>query len=400
MPCAIDEIRKLGERGHEIIASDTFFSAPGNHSRYATKRFVTPSPRHDTERFVAEIARIVDTEQVDLVLPAFEEVLFLAKHDVPMPRSRRFFPSFHVLETLQDKYRFGALARRLGLNAPEAVVVTSREDLRRAAARFGDYFAKPVNSRGGVDLLTNAGARAGMLTIEDCDVSKASPWLVQPYVEGRDVCTFSIVQHGVVTGHATYIHPREIEHSGGIAFESVDIPECVTIAQRIAAATHYHGQLSFDMIETPRGMVLIECNPRPTAGVHMMSPDMLEAALLDERGRELRVVPPGVRRKYAIALLRDMILHVDEAKEDAKYLFSDAKEVVTDRDDWKPAVYQVFSYGRVIAYRRKLAGKHERKMDLKKAYFEDVSWDGSEPTSAPTSRRAVGSAMQAGGIPR
>jgi hypothetical protein len=34
MPFALDAIRKLGERGHEVYASDSYAASPGSHSHY------------------------------------------------------------------------------------------------------------------------------------------------------------------------------------------------------------------------------------------------------------------------------------------------------------------------------------------------------------------------------
>ncbi len=376
MPCAIDEIRKLGERGHQVIATDTFRSAPGSHSRHVERALLTASPTHATSRFIEQIASIVRDEHIDLILPAFEEVFYLAKHEALLPSSvGRFFSRFEVLETLHDKTRFLGLARDLGLLTPRSAVATSQEELRAATREFPSFFAKPVFSRGGVDLCTNKGPLAGALPVEACEASEDRPWIVQEFVEGLDVCTFSVVHHGRLTGHSAYVHPREIEHAGGIVFESVHEPACLEAAGRIAEATGYHGQLSFDFLKTAKGMVLIECNPRPTAGVHVMHAEDLEDAILDRHGK-LRVAPAGVRRKYSIALLRDMLLHFGEAREDLRYLLSDAKEVVADPEDIKPAFFQALSYGHVLAYRLHHAGKSLKKRTLMAAYFEDVLWNG------------------------
>jgi predicted ATP-grasp superfamily ATP-dependent carboligase len=378
MPCAIDEIRKLGRRGHRVVASDTFRAAPGNHSRYVAKAIITPSPRNATLPFVEAVAATVREEKIELVLPAFEEVFYLAALRRLLPDSASwFFPPLSTLAALHDKRTFAGLAKDLGLRVPASVVVDSQADLRGALRCIPRYFAKPVYSRGGVELLTNTGPLAGALDVEECVPSPASPWIVQEFVAGRDVCTFSVVHGGRLSAHAAYVHPREIEHAGGIVFESVDEPECLRAAATIAEATRYRGQLSLDFMKTSEGMVLIECNPRPTAGVHLLSAVDFDEALRDDRAEKLRLVQPGVRGKYSAALLRDMLLHWEEAKEDARYLFSDVPELVADPDDLLPAVYQVISYGRVIAYRRhrQSAGTHKNR-DLMAAQFEDVSYDG------------------------
>lgn len=375
IPTAIDEIRKLGHEGHTVVASDTIGTAPGSHSKYAAKSRVTASPRREPLRFVADVERILREERIDLLLPAFEEVFTLARHaDQLAPHAKLFFPPFETLAILHDKAKTLALARELGIRVPASVVVESEEDMRRAIEGFPRFFARPVYSRGGVELLTNAGPLAFALDVGECEVTKAKPWIVQEFIQGTDVCTFSVVHHGRLSGHAAYVHPREIEHAGGIVFESVEAPECLAVVQKIAEETRYHGQLSFDFLRNDQGVFLVECNPRPTAGVHVMPAAMLDEALRDEEARELRIAEPGVRCKYSIALVRDMLLHFREAPEDLKYLFSRAKEMLAEPEDLLPALFQVISYGHVLKYRFE---SHEHgTRTLMAAYFDDICWNG------------------------
>jgi predicted ATP-grasp superfamily ATP-dependent carboligase len=378
MPCAIDEVRKLGQQNHFVVATDTFRTAPGSHSRYVAKAKLTVSPRYETSRFVSEIGNIVRSESIDMVLPAFEEVFYLAKLRAELPPCEYFFPHFEVLERLHDKAKLLEVAREVGVRVPQTTVVRSRAELAESVGKLEHFFAKPVFSRGGVDLFTNWGPLAGTVELAQCEPTAAQPWIVQEFVNGKDVCTFSIAQGGRLTGHVAYVHPREIEHAGGIVFESIDDPEALDICQRIAELLHYHGQVPFDFMRTPRGLVLIECNPRPTAGVHLMSPEMFEQALLDKSGSRLRVAEAGVQRKYGVALVRDMLLHAREAREDARYLFSGIPDAIADADDLLPALYQVLSYGRVFTYRRQHGGGAgaRRSTTLMSAYFDDVCWNG------------------------
>lgn len=383
MPYAIDLIRKLGRRGHDVVATDTFRSAPGNHSRYATKSRTTVAPREQPLRFVGEVARIIEEERVDWLIPAFEEAFYLAHHRELLPECELFFPELELLEKLHDKSRLNTLAKEVGIVVPETIVVKSRDDLEAATREIGDFFAKPAFSRGGVDLFTNVGPLAGVRHLDDCDVSEDQPWVVQEFIEGLDLCTFSVVHHGKITGHSSYVHPRQIEHAGGIVFESIEDSVALGIARALAEHTGYHGHMSLDLMRSAKGHVLIECNPRPTAGLHVMSEEMYEAALLDREGSELRVAPAGVKCKYSVALLRNLLLHFDDGLEDVKYLVSNAREVVADPTDIMPAICQVLSYGHVMAYKKR--AKKLRNTDLKAAYFADVCWNGSE--GAPMSAR-------------
>jgi glutathione synthase/RimK-type ligase-like ATP-grasp enzyme len=376
MPFALDEIRKLGKRGHHVIATDTFRNAPGSHSRYAAVSLLTSAPRYETRRFIAEIAQIVREEAVDLVLPAFEEAFYLARHRHELG-APVFAPPFETLAKLHDKLATIALARELSIEVPRTLVATSRSSLHHATVEIGDYLARPSFSRGGVQLFTNQGPLAGALTLEECDPSQDNPWLVQEYVDGTDVCTFSIAHRGKLTAHASYLHPREIEHAGGIVFESIVDDEALEYARLMAERTAYDGQISFDFRRTDKGLVLLECNPRPTAGVMMLTPREFDEALFDERASALRIAKPGIKKKYSVALVRDMVLHWREIPQDLKHLLSPgAREFYAEPGDALPALYSMLSYSHLMAYRRQL-GIHKRAAtDVMSAYFHDVLWDG------------------------
>jgi hypothetical protein len=72
MPFALDAIRKLGERGHEVHACDSYKAAPGSHSKYAAGHFTTPSATDDPEGFVAAVETYAGENGIELVVPMFE----------------------------------------------------------------------------------------------------------------------------------------------------------------------------------------------------------------------------------------------------------------------------------------------------------------------------------------
>ncbi|HZS35321.1 MAG TPA: ATP-grasp domain-containing protein [Polyangia bacterium] len=379
LPVALDEIRKLGRRGHRVFAADTLRTAPGRYSRWVTAGVHVAAPEYDPQRFVADVKQLVLARKIDLVVPCFEEVFYLARHLPELSEVVQVFASdLETLTRLHHKARFNALARELGVPAPESTLVSSADDLAAATRQYPRYVAKPVWSRGGLDVLTNWGPLAGALALDECHPTRERPWLVQEYVDGVDVCTCSIAQRGRVTAHCTYVHPREIEHAGGILFESVDDPETLGYAQRIVEATRYHGQLGFDFRRSARGLYALECNPRPTAGVHLMTDELLVDGMLAPPPPSPRVVPPGVRRMYASALIRDLVLHRERRKDDLAALFSDAHDVYAEQGDRFPALLQVFALLHVAAYRRRHPAPARRGTTLMAAYFDGISWDGSD----------------------
>jgi predicted ATP-grasp superfamily ATP-dependent carboligase len=373
MPFALDEIRKLGRLGHEVHAADTFSTSPGNHSRFAAYRHVVPSPRYETPAFVEAVGDLVRRHEIDLILPQFEEALFLAREPGDM-HARVFAPGFETLRTLHDKVAFHTLAAKLGLPVPRSTVAHCPDGLRQALRRYDGYLARPAYSRGGVDLLTNCGPRA------DDPLrprpTHSNPWIVQEYVRGVDHCSYSIVRDGRVTAHCTYVHPRSIEHAGGIVFESVEAPQTLELAQAVAEATSYEGQLSFDLRSTERGFVLLECNPRPTAGVCLMPTAMFDEALFGPMRSRPLVVPAGRKRKMTLALVRDMVVHPHDAGKAWPHLISPAADLYAEPGDLVPAIYQVLTFGLLTRYRRVKKERVNPRTDVIAAYTDDVSFDG------------------------
>ena len=377
MPFAVDEIRKLGEQGHEVYAADTFRTAPGSHSSGVHERVVVPAPKQDTLAFVQAVVDLVTDEGIELIVPMFEDVFYLSKHRADLPTATHLFcPPFETLAEVHDKARFLQLCKRISVPVPETVVASSDAELRSAVGAFPRYFARAAYSRGGVELLTNTGPLAGTVAVEDVHPTVDNPWVVQAFVEGKDLCSFSVVHRGRVAAHCTYEHPRTIEHAGGIEFVSVDEPRTLELAQQIAAETGYEGQLSFDWLVHDDGSIsIVECNPRPTDGVTLMSAVAFVGALLDPQP-QVTVVPAGQRSEIKFAMLRDMFREPKNLPQDVRELF-EAPDVYHGKHDVKPFLYEVLSYSHVFAFRHHEHPHAHKHTDLVAAQFFDVEWDGS-----------------------
>ena len=213
---------------------------------------------------------------------------------------------FAQLARLHDKVSFQRMAEQDGVRIPRTLVAHDDASLRDAIAQFPEYFARAAFSRGGVALLTNTGPLAGQVAVEDCHPSAEQPWLVQEFVTGPMVCSYSTLHDGRVTAHCTYRAPRPV----GAQHRHL-VPRHRRRARRsrscskFAEPMSYTGQLSFDFVDSDDELFLIECNPRSTDGVLLMTAEHLAAGITDPDA-PLSMVEPGTEVQLDFAVIAEM----------------------------------------------------------------------------------------------
>jgi predicted ATP-grasp superfamily ATP-dependent carboligase len=388
MPFALAIIRKLAEEGHEVLAADAWGFAPGSHSKYVSEHFTTASPRDETERFAGDVEGIASEHDVDVIVPAFEEVFYLSTQWERLAQvARPFFSPFAKLLPLHDKETFERFATGLGLPMAKTVIAHSDEELRAALERFPRYFARAAFSRGGVTLLTNAGPLAGKIDVADCHPTEVNPWLVQEFVEGETFCTYSTVHDGRVTAHCAYAIPRQWKHSTGIQFRSIEGAPTLEVIERIVAETSYTGQVSFDFIDSPDGPYLVECNPRATDGALLMGAPQLASGLLDP-DKETESVPPGEEIQLDLAVFGGMF---DGGLSQVPKTFRDLMHIRGSDRGWHDALPNLYSFLALARSERLKLAEHTELFD---AMAGDLSWDGDPIAGMSQSDAALLSAAE------
>ena len=377
MPFALDAIRKLGEGGHEVYASDSYQNSPGSHSRYLTGHFVTASPAGDPEGFAADVELIATENEIELILPMFEEVFYLAaQHGRLSAVTRLYAPPFRTLAQVHDKGTFQELCDRLEIRTPRTVLAHTRKELDKAIAEFPEYFARAAFSRGGVGLLTNTGPLAGHLSPDDCHPTEANPWLVQEFVGGPMHCTYSCLHDGAVASHMSYRAPRQWEHSTGIQFLSVDPADTLPTVEHLGADLGWNGQMSLDFIETSEGLVMIECNPRPTDGVLLMEPEELERGLLAPEKETLQV-PAGRESQLDFAVFAQIF---KEPLREAPKTIHDLARIHGTDHGWRDAMPKLYSFLALGRF-EKLSLRDREQLFV--AMADGITWDGQPIPGLP-----------------
>ena len=377
MPFALDVVRKLGERGHEIHACDSYKAAPGSHSKYVTGHFTTASATDDPEGFVTDVERYVIDNEIEIVIPMFEEIFYLAgQHERLSKVTRLYAPPFRTLAQVHDKGTFQELCEKLGIRTPQTIVAHDHDELVAATEKFPHYFGRAAFSRGGVGLLTNTGPLAGHLPIDECGPTEANPWLVQEFVSGPMHCTYSCIHDGEVATHMSYRAPRQWEHSTGIQFLSVDPSDTLPTVEQLASDLAWDGQMSLDFVDSEQGLMMIECNPRPTDGLLLMTAEELERGMLAPTIETLQI-EPGRTEQLDFAVLGQIFR---EPLKQAPSSIHDLATVKGTDSGWHDTLPSLYSF---------LAFAHHERMSLKerKGLFEAMSdgitWDGQAIPGLP-----------------
>ncbi len=374
-PVALELIRAFGRAGHRVYATDTLRWTVGSHSRYLAQHIITPPPRYDSAGFAAALLQIIARAQIDWLIPTSEEVFFVARHHQQLAAHTRVFTEpLDTLGGLHHKQRFQLRCAALGIRTPRTVLARDTAELRAALPCFPAYLLKPAYSRFATQIITNCGPRASQLPLESCRPTPAQPWLVQQYIDGESICSYSTLHGGHVTAHCAYITPHKVNHGSGVQFESIDGAETLAIVRRLGAALGYTGQLSLDFIQGEDRLYLLECNPRATSGVHLIDSNALLGGLTNSC-QPTWVEPAGRRRQLALALLASGLAH-PRGWPALLHALTRVRDVIFERADPLPALAQLRA---AIAF---ATISRRKQIGLVAAMTDDIEWNGEAACAA------------------
>ncbi|MCW2817489.1 MAG: putative ATP-dependent carboligase, ATP-grasp superfamily, partial [Marmoricola sp.] len=132
--------------------------------------------------------------------------------------------------------------------------------------------------------------------VRSLPISEDNPWILQEFIEGRELCTHSTVRDGRLSVYlCCESSPFQVN------YEMVEHPGIRAWVDRFVEGTSFTGQVSLDFIEEPGGEVFaIECNPRTHSAITMLHdhPGLAAAYLQDEppTGQTWPVVPTAASR--------------------------------------------------------------------------------------------------------
>jgi len=208
-------------------------------------------PRQQTAAFLEALKEIIIRDNIDLLIPTCEEVFYVGMGRSCLP-CKVFAESIEKLQTLHNKWSFALRASELGLSVPETFLVRTPDELLLAFTQWRKLILKPVYSRFATRTLIEPTIKQALSTMT---FDFANQWVAQELIAGREICTYSVVQHGRLTAHAAYRADFTAGRGATIVFQPITHQATFDWVQRFVAAIGFTGQIAFDFIETPDGEV-------------------------------------------------------------------------------------------------------------------------------------------------
>lgn len=371
-PVALDLARQLNSGGHSVYIAETLGLHVCRFSNAVSKSFVVQSPRLNTEGFVQDLIRIIEEEEIDLIIPIYEEALYLSYHLDRFPaRCKIFVSPFSVMNELHNKWLFNQKLIEEGFQAPQTLLLEQIEDIKKLDPAK-TYAVKAVYSRAGLQIKKFTPSCDKDLDIK---IELGNPWIAQEWIEGEKYCTYSVCQDGKVLAHSTYPVGYAVDGKGCIVFTAVDHRRILAWVQRLVKALNYTGQIAFDLIERPNHkLYAIECNPRATSGAHLFhQKERLDRAFLNT-APALITPKSGTRRQLGMAMMiygwRKNSITNNSLPKFLK-TFVSIRDVVFNRGDLIPLLAEP------VVFLGVLLRSIKAKQNLLAYFMYDYEWNGS-----------------------
>ncbi|HEY4832089.1 MAG TPA: ATP-grasp domain-containing protein, partial [Waddliaceae bacterium] len=297
--CTLELSRQLHASGHEVIAADTSLWHPIRFSHSISKLIMVPSPRFAEEEFIQSLLQIIKDEKIDLLIPLWEEAIYMSRHLHRFPSSCKVFcSSFETILTLHNKWLFIRQLEALGFKIPHTRLINSRQELEMIDFNF-PYILKACYSRAARKIVKVFSTQK-----PDIEIEASNPWIAQEYISGPQHCSYSICYQGHILAHSVYPVDYTLDGSSCIVFQAIDHPKNFEWVSRFVRAINYTGQISFDFIEdSNHNLYAIECNPRSTSGLHLFLPqDHIDKAFLNTTDSTI-FARPGTRQQVAMGMI-------------------------------------------------------------------------------------------------
>ena len=264
-PVSIEWIRIFNRAGHEVILVDSV-SFPIAKYYKKTQFIKIASPRLDFENYKKEMLELI--AEVDWVIPNCEDIFFLTqvrdsieKENIStdtfffMPKSELLFELHHKFEFFKHLNEHVKFPNTRLLTEVSQISIDKNSIIKPVFSRFGRSVIREVSKE----------------NIENIEVTEAYPWVQQERIVGKAICNYALILNGELLAHVAYRPKYLLNGAAATYFEPYVDERLEKFVEQFAKESNYTGQVAFDFIDNGQDLYVLECNPRATSGLHILS---------------------------------------------------------------------------------------------------------------------------------
>ena len=319
MPGTATSVKNNGERKIRLIGADM------NHDDTILQMFdqYYQVPRGDDPGYADALLDICIKEQVDVVIPIMSVELETLAKNADKFKAAGVALSVSRLEALKianNKLALFEFMEENGIPTPKFCCVNSVEDVDRAIAHIGVPVVFKTNEGSGsrgmriidpsksrFDILFHEKPTSAYVTLQDfketLQEGQMPPMMAMEYLPGHEYTVDMLCDNGKVLYNMCR---RGLNVQTSIILDGVveDKPEITNLCAMVAEKLKLTGNIGFDVKERADGTpVIMECNPRATAGVSEFTASGVNLLYLNVK-RCLGEPLPEVNPKYGVIMKR------------------------------------------------------------------------------------------------
>lgn len=366
-PACLEWARAFNEAGWTVSVGDSLSQPLSRFSRSVHHFVRLPEPRLNPAAWIEALTIVIKAQRIDVLLPTCEEVFYLA-HGIERlrPLCRVLTSDFALLHRLHHKGQFAAMIQGWTLSAPPTRLLTDHQAVWALSAETAQWVFKPAYSRFASQTLIRPEAKQLSKVRPTID----TPWIAQRFIQGRELCSFSVLINGQLRAHSVYQPRFRVGRGSGIYFAPATPEPVRGFLEQFGRETGYTGQVGFDFIEDHAGCFhVLECNPRATSGVHLF--DNRRQALVNSLGEASSSVLEPTQEPRMIALAMLLLAAPSQSLSGTFWRdFRLARDVIVQQGDVLPLAAQWLSLGEI------LCRAATRRCGVLAASTADIEWNG------------------------
>lgn len=366
-PATLFLIRKLSKAGYRIFTAESCDYFLSKYSAFVVKNYKITAPNTDFEQFIQDIIKIIQKENIDLIIPTCEEIFHISKGKDIL---ERYCPVFcddnNKLIELHNKWAFYNKIQKsdYDIKLPQSWYVESLDDIKKVVKDNKKYILKPIFSR----------FATKVAVIDKLPKQlKENRYILQEFIEGEQFCSYSIIKNNNLCLHSDYKTIFSANGGAAISFQYAQNKKILEFIQEFTKKEDFKGQIAFDFIQNNEGLYLIECNPRLTSGIQLFDEDISEAFISKE---QIKTYYPKKETKSVlfIAMLIYAISNIHSFRDLINWFKTTflSRDVIFAKNDIKPFLMQGFILVMMI-----ISGL-KQNINIKEISTYDIEWNGND----------------------